>query len=82
MFNVHLEALNAGIDADTNDDGGNRSRKILGLEIGKTRYCQTPRGRKIEADIEEMYFGRPRTPSPRRACEIEGERATAIMSTT
>jgi RecA-family ATPase len=36
----------------------------LGLEFGKTRYCQIPRPRPIEADIGEMYFGRPRTSSP------------------
>ena len=62
---LHLEALNAKDRLRYDDDDEeNQLGKLLGLEFGKTRYCQTPRGRKIEADIEEMYFGRPRTPSP------------------
>jgi hypothetical protein len=62
---LHLEALNAKDRGRYDDDDEEtETAKLLGLEFGKTRYCQTPRGRKIEADIEEMYFGRPRAPSP------------------
>ncbi len=79
---LHLEALNAKDRRRYDDDEETETAKLLGLEFGKTRYCQTPRGRKIEADIEEMYFGRPRTPSPAKGRETEGGAATAIMSTT
>lgn len=71
---LHLEVLNAKDRLRYDDDDEeNQPGKLLGLEFGKTRYCQTPPGRKIEADIEEMYFGRPRTPSPGEIRKNKGD---------
>lgn len=80
---LHLEDLNAKDRGRyDNDDEGTESSKLLGLEFGKTRYCQTPRGRKIEADIAEMYFGRPRTSSPSENREKQGGYITPGLSRT
>jgi len=80
---LHLEALNAKDRRRYEDDDEEiEPGRLLGLEFGKTRYCQTPRGRKIEADIEEMYFGRPRTPSPSKSPKTEGGAVATVASTT
>jgi hypothetical protein len=78
---LHLEALSAKDRRRYEDDEEEtETAKLLGLEFGKTRYCQIPRGRKIEADIEEMYFGRQRTPSPSKSPENQGGAVSAVAS--
>ncbi len=78
---LHLEALSAKDRRRYDDDDDDtETAKLLGLEFGKTRYCQIPRGRKIEADIEEMYFGRPRTPSPSKRPGNQGGTVSAVAS--
>jgi hypothetical protein len=80
---LHLEALSAKDRRRYEDDEEEtETAKVLGLEFGKTRYCQIPRGRKIEADIEEMYFGRPRTSSPSKGPENQGGAVSAVTSAT
>jgi hypothetical protein len=80
---LHLEALNSKDRRRYDDDDEDaETAKLLGLEFGKTRYCQIPRGRKIEADIEEMYFGRPRTPSPSEDREKQRGYRTPGLSVT
>lgn len=80
---LHLEALNAKDRRRYEDDEEEtKAAKLLDLEFGKTRYCQTPRGRTIEADIEQMYFGRRRTASPSREPENEGGAISIIASAT
>jgi hypothetical protein len=78
---LHLEALSAKDRRRyEDDDEETETAKLLGLEFGKTRYCQIPKGRKIEADIEEMYFGRPRTPSPSKSPENQGGAVSSVAS--
>lgn len=78
---LHLEALTAKDRRRYEDDEEEtETAKVLGLEFGKTRYCQIPRGRKIEADIEKMYFGRPRTSSPSKEPENQGGAVSAVGS--
>jgi len=80
---LHLEALNAKDRRRyADDDEETEAVRLLGLEFGKTRYCQIPRGRKIEADIEGMYFGRPRGHSPAKDDELAGAVATSASSTS
>ena len=75
---IHLETLNAKDRGRYEDeDDGAETARVLGLEFGKTRYCPTPRGRKIVACIGEMYFGRPGTHPPSKAEENHGGAAMA-----
>jgi hypothetical protein len=78
---LHLEALTAKDRRRYEDDEEEtETAKVLGLEFGKTRYCQIPRRCKIEADIEEMYFGRPRTSSPSKGPDNQGGAVSAVTS--
>ena len=77
---IHLETLTGKDRGRYEEEDGAETARLLGLEFGKTRYCSIPRGQKIEADVGEMYFGRPRTPSPSKNQEKEGGEITPGLS--
>ena len=73
---LHLETLRAQTGQSYEEEDEPAGKVTLGLEFGKTRYCGTPLSRKIEADIGDMYFGRPRVVSPAKNGENQGGAAT------
>lgn len=78
---LQLETLNARDRERYEDEDGPEITRLLGLDFGKTRYCATPHRRSIEADIGEMYFGRPRSPSPSKNGDNGGGAISASRST-
>jgi AAA domain-containing protein len=74
---LHLETLTAKERKGYEEEDEGTETVELSLEFGKTRYCQTPRKHKIEADIGDMYFGRPRTVSPAKNNGNKGGPTTA-----
>ena len=61
---LHLETLSGKERKEYEEEDEGVESVTLDLEFGKTRHCKTPRRLKIEADIGDMYFGRPRTGAP------------------
>jgi RecA-family ATPase len=87
---LHLEALNLRDRRRyEDDDEESDAAGLLGLEFGKTRYCPTPRGRRIEVRIGDMYFGRPRkdtasageSHAPSKDHDSEGGPTSAVEAT-
>jgi len=80
---IHLETLDAKLRQryDEEDEGANPTNE-LSLQFGKTRYCETPKWRKIEADIGDMYFGRPHGAPTATASKNQGGALTPAQSTS